>query len=106
MTKNELKELIKEVISESVNNTNNYLEDMSRLLKQAKKKGDHEQSAYYTQALSNGGSAYASWDKFKGSWAYEQWIKKPETQKLIKAIKDEYDRFSHMRENSTMKRLL
>jgi hypothetical protein len=78
---------------------NDFPVDMERALKQAKKKGDHEQSAYYTQALKGGGSAYAGWDKFKGSWAYEQWLKKPETQELIKAIKYDYDRFSYMRED-------
>jgi len=119
MTKSELKQLIKEVIKEvsdydkmtpqqkrqyeilrdTNEAVNDFPVDMERALKQAKKKGDHEQSAYYTQALKGGGSAYAGWDKFKGSWAYEQWLKKPETQELIKAIKYDYDRFSYMRED-------
>ena len=85
--------------------TNDFPGDMERALKQSKKKGDHEQSAYYTQALESmiqrGGSAFVSWDRFKGSWAYTQWIKKPETQKLIKDIKADYDRFSYMRETTT-----
>ena len=85
--------------------TNDFPGDMERALKQSKKKGDHEQSAYYTQALESmiqrGGSAFVSWDRFKGSWAYTQWIKKPETQKLINDIKADYDRFSYMRETTT-----
>lgn len=85
--------------------TNDFPGDMERALKQSKKKGDHEQSAYYTQALESmiqrGGSAFVSWDRFKGSWAYEQWIKKPETQKLIQDIKADWDRFSYMRETTT-----
>ena len=102
MTKTELKSLIRNTILESIND---FPGDMERALKQSKKKGDHEQSAYYTQALESmiqrGGSAFVSWDRFKGSWAYTQWIKKPETQKLIKDIKADYDRFSYMRETTT-----
>jgi len=102
MTKTELKSIIRNTILEAIND---FPADMERALKQSKKKGDHEQSAYYTQALESmiqrGGSAFVSWDRFKGSWAYEQWIKKPETQKLIKDIKADYDRFSYMRETNT-----
>jgi hypothetical protein len=100
MTKKELKELINQVIIQE-NVKNDFPMDMVRALKQAKKKGDHEQVAYYTQALDRTGPAYAGWDNFKGSWAYEQWLKKPETQKLIKSIKDYYDSTSYMRENVT-----
>ena len=98
MTKTELKSIIRNTILEAIND---FPADMERALKVSKKNGDHEQSAYYTQALKRGGSAHVGWDKFKGSWAYEQWSKKPETKELIKAIKADHDRFSYMKETTS-----
>jgi len=76
----------------------NYLDAMQRELKKALKAKDAEQAVYYRQALSGPDAAVASWNKFKGSWAYEQWLKKDSTKQAIDAQKTEFKRFAYLGE--------
>lgn len=46
-------------------------EQLTREIKKARKRGDEEAEAYYLSQF--GSSAFVSWDKFKNSWAGEQW---------------------------------
>jgi hypothetical protein len=76
----------------------NYIDDMRRELRKAAKAKDAEQVVYYRQALTGPAAAVAGWDKFKGSWAYEQWLKKDATKQAIEAQKAEFKRFAYLGE--------
>lgn len=76
------------------------VDSMLAKLRLAKKKKDVEQAVYYTQALNSGGSAFAGWDKYKGSWAYDLWKEKPETKRAIQAMEQQFKSFAWMNEKS------
>lgn len=67
--------------------------NVEREVKKARKENNAEKVVYYSQ-LGNT-SASASFEIFKGSWAYEQWKKK--NQELIQKEIQELKRFSYMR---------
>jgi hypothetical protein len=71
---------------------------LARELGNAKKERNPEKIAYYTQALRNPNqTAVASFDKqFKGSWAYDQWVKK--SAKDIEQAAADLKRFAWLRE--------
>jgi len=71
---------------------------LARELGNAKKERNAEKIAYYTQALRNSNqTAVASFDKqFKGSWAYDGWVKK--SAKDIAAAAADLKRFAWLRE--------
>ena len=71
---------------------------MARELGMAKKEKNPEKMFYYMQALSNPNlAARASFDKqFKGSWAYDGWVKK--YAKEIAAQAAELKRFAYLQE--------
>ena len=80
MKKSKLKSIIKEYIIEANKDTMQY-DLMNRELKSALKVKDFEKAAFYKELLmSSNLQASVGWDRFKGSWAYESWIKKPNTQ--------------------------
>lgn len=72
-----------------------YGDQLRAAFKKASKEGNVEAMAYY--ATMGPTSASVSFERFKGSWAYGEWLKKPETQKVIQKIQDEMKRFSYMR---------
>lgn len=66
----------------------------------ALKAKDAEKAVYYTQALNADGlNAIASFEKFKGSWAYEQWLKKSHQE--IEDQKKQFKRFAYLGESKT-----
>jgi hypothetical protein len=80
------------------------VDQYKREWKSAFKEKNVEKAVYYSELLNktNRGlvvSAVASWDKFKGSWAYGEWLKKSEVVKAIKDTREEWKRFSYMGEN-------
>jgi len=101
MKKSKLKSIIKEYIIEANKDTMQY-DLMNRELKSALKVKDFEKAAFYKELLmSSNLQASVGWDRFKGSWAYESWIKKPNTQSMIKQLKDESQRFAYLREDNS-----
>jgi hypothetical protein len=52
-----------------------------------------EATVYYQRAFSH--VACASFERFKGSWAYEQWKKKEEVKQAIEAVKKEWRGYPH-----------
>ena len=60
----------------------------------AKKQKNPEAMAYYRQVMGGDTAANVTFEKFKGSWAYEQWLKKPNTVKDIEAAASDLKRFS------------
>lgn len=101
MNKSELKKLIKECLKESaydvggedenindaVKETPDYKTQLQIAFRKAKKEKNIEAMTYYYELLNSNTSASVSFEKFKGSWAYEQWLKKPQTQRIIDDIK-------------------
>jgi len=67
--------------------------------KAAIKNKDFPQAAYYSELLSGDYAAAVSWDRFKGSWAVEQWLKSKKTQDLIKSLEADNQRFGWLRES-------
>ena len=68
--------------------------EIRRRLKKALKDCDFEATAYYHQLATTNWVAAVNWEQFKGSWAYEQWIKKPDTCQLVSTLKAKQARFS------------
>jgi len=88
-----------------INEKEDYGDQLRRELRNAIKAKDAEKAVYYRNALNSDVSAVASFDggegtKFKGSWAYEQWLKKPEIQSAIADQQAEFKRFAYMGENT------
>ena len=89
-----------------INEKEDYGDQLRRELRNALKAKDAEKAVYYNNALNSDVSAVASFDggegtsKFKGSWAYEQWLKKPEIQKAIADQQAEFKSNSWMEENT------
>jgi hypothetical protein len=126
MTKSELKLLIREAIEEvtkmenpcwkgytaygtkkkngkevpncvPVNEKEDFGDQLKRELRNAIKTKNAEKAVYYKQALNSPTVAVAGFDKqFKGSWAYDQWLKKNSA--AIAAQEAEFKRFSYMGE--------
>ena len=67
--------------------------DVAKEVKKARKENNAEKVVYYSQ-LSNTISS-TSFEKFKGSWAYEQW--KNKNKEAIEKEERELKRFSYMR---------
>lgn len=55
-------------------NTQTYQEKLEGLIKRAMKEKNAQKALYYSQNL--GGCACVSFDRFKGSWAYDGWLKR------------------------------
>jgi len=67
-----------------------YGEQIERELRKANKEKNAEKVVYYSQAFDK--SAVASFERFKGSWAYNEWKKK--NQEAIQKVEQEFKRFS------------
>jgi hypothetical protein len=77
-----------------------YGAQLHNALRKADKDGNVEAVVYYKQILQNPNiAASVSFEKFKDSWAYEQWLKKSETQHEIEKANDDRKRFSWRFEN-------
>jgi hypothetical protein len=89
---------------EPVNDLEEEKEDMGdqmrRELRNALKAKDAEKAVYYKLALASDGVAFAGWDKFKSSWAYEQWKEKQQIQKAIQDQQQEFKRFNYLTEKA------
>ena len=126
MTKSELKLLIREAVEEvtkmenpcwkgytaygtkkkngkevpncvPVNEKEDFGDQLKRELRNAIKTKNAEKAVYYKQALNSPTVAVAGFDKqFKGSWAYDQWLKKNSA--AIAAQEAEFKRFAYMGE--------
>jgi hypothetical protein len=80
-----------------VNEEEDFGDGLRRELRNALKKKNAEKAVYYKQALSSPTVAVAGFDKqFKGSWAYDQWLKK--NAEAIAAQNAEFKRFAFMGE--------
>lgn len=97
MKKSQLKQLIKEIIREKPS----YGDQISLAWKKAAKEKNIEAMAYYE--LLGDTSASVSFETFKGSWAYEKWIKHPKVIAKMKDIAAEHKRFSYLNEESIHK---
>lgn len=75
-----------------------YYDQRRMAFQKAKREKNVEALAYY--ATLGDTSANVPFEQFKGSWAYEEWLKKPETQQAIKREQDELKRFSYMNEDA------
>jgi hypothetical protein len=69
-----------------------YHDEIRRHWRAAAKAKDAEAMAYYGQAF--GLSACASFEVFKGSWAYESWVKR--NVESINKIKESFKKWSWM----------
>ena len=99
MKKDELKNLIKEIVAEVINEKEDFGDQLTRELRNAIKTKNAEKAVYYKQALSSPTVALAGFDKqFKGSWAYDQWLKK--NADAIAAQEQEFKRFAYMGETA------
>ena len=97
MKEEQLKNLIREMVEEVMNEEEDFGDGLRRELRDALKKKNAEKAVYYTQALSSPTVAVAGFDKqFKGSWAYDQWLKK--NKDAIAAQNAEFKRFAFMGE--------
>ena len=80
-----------------VNEKEDFGDQLNRELRNAIKTKNAEKAVYYKQALNSPTVAVAGFDKqFKGSWAYDQWLKKNSA--AIAAQEAEFKRFSYMGE--------
>lgn len=66
-----------------------YFDQIQSEIRKAKKQKNAEAVVYYKRALYF--SAVVSFERFKGSWAYSEWVKKNSTE--IKAQQLEFNRF-------------
>ena len=99
MKKDELKNIIKEMVAEVMNEKEDFGDGLRRELRDALKKKNAEKAVYYKQALSSPTVALAGFDKqFKGSWAYDQWLKK--NKDAIAAQEQEFKRFAYLGETA------
>ena len=96
MKKSQLKQLIKEIIKESLSDEPPKPKDPAVEYRKAVKAGDVEGIAYYRMNMQKDytGGAWASWEQYRGSAAYDRWIKNPETIAMINQIKDEMKRWN------------
>ena len=100
MTKNELKKLIKEVISELKEDLSpEALRQVKLEINKYKKLKDPIALYYYEEMLKNNYSAFVSYERFKGSWEYDQWLKKESTIKGIQDVNKELKRLSFLHES-------
>lgn len=82
-----------------VNEKEDFGDGLRRELRDALKKKNAEKAVYYKQALSSPTVAVAGFDnQFKGSWAYDQWLKK--NAEAIAAQNAEFKRFAYMGESA------
>lgn len=72
---------------------------MHRELRAALKAKDAEKAVYYRSALTNPPAAVASWDRFKGAWAYDNWKKTHADD--IEDQKKEFKRFAYLGEDES-----
>jgi len=78
-------------------NRESYEDSIRREIRMAHKKKDAERALYYSECLAIH-SACVSFERFKGSAAYEAWKSRRDTQVKIASLKSEYNRFSYMNE--------
>ena len=71
-----------------------FQEQIAQKISKSKRSGDAEGLAYYREILDNNYCACASYESYKGSWAYTEWIEKPGTQDRILKAKREIESFS------------
>ena len=100
MNKDELKSLVREAKKEIMfeNERESYEDSVKRALRAADKKKDAEAVVYYSDCLHNH-RACASFERFKGSAAYDSWKRKEEVAKAIADKTTDYKRFSWMNES-------
>jgi hypothetical protein len=80
-----------------VNEEEDFGDGLYRELRDALKKKNAEKAVYYKQAIHSPTVAVAGFDKqFKGSWAYDQWLKK--NAEAITSQNAEFKRFAYMDE--------
>lgn len=72
-----------------------YADSVMRALKAANKAKNAEAVVYYNDCLYNN-SACASFERFKGSAAYDSWVRRHDIVDKIEKVKAEYKRFSWM----------
>lgn len=87
------KKKVREFVEFYNENEQDHRLDVEKEVKKARKENNAEKVVYYSQ-LGNT-SASTSFEKFKGSWAYEQWKKK--NKEAIEKEEQELKRFSYMR---------
>lgn len=87
------KKKVREFVEFYNENEEDHRIDVEKEVKKARKENNAEKAVYYSQ-LGNT-SASTSFEKFKGSWAYEQWKKK--NKEAIEKEEQELKRFSYMR---------
>ena len=71
-----------------------YGDQLRLAYKSAQNAKNAEAMAYYQLLMARPTSANVPFETFKGSWAYDQWIKRPAIQDKIKEIEAELKRFS------------
>lgn len=94
MKTTEFRKLIKECVTQILKEYDDYQDQLTKAYRVARKEKNPEKMLYYRQAFNK--SAVADWDRFKGSWAYEQW--KKQYSKEIEAVAKELKRFSYLGE--------
>ncbi len=71
-----------------------YREQIQLAYDKAAKEKNVEAMAYYHGVTDT--CASVSFETFKGSWVYEQWIKRDSTKKVIETIQGDLARFSYL----------
>jgi hypothetical protein len=74
-------------------NKPSYKEQIYLQIKKAHREKNAEMVVYYQNALNNS-VACVSFDKFKGSWAYTNWMS--ENINKIEAVESEFNRFAYL----------
>jgi len=73
--------------------------EIRRKIKLARKAKDFEQVVYYRQLMETDLSAAVSWERFKNSWAYEQWKNTSNFKKMMDDEIADAKRFSYLVED-------
>lgn len=94
-------------LDETVNESNkdDYETQLKKAYTKARREKNVEAMAYYYEIINSNTSANVSFERFKGSWAYDQWLKKPKTQEIISKIQEEFKRFSYMNEQLSIEQV-
>lgn len=73
-------------------NKPDYFDSLRAMLRQAHKEKNAEKAVYYSAAFAL--SACASWEVFRGAWAYASWVK--QNAEAIALQNAEYKRFAYL----------
>jgi hypothetical protein len=82
-----------------------YGDQLRMAYNKARKEKNVEAIVYYKKLMASDSVASVPFEKFKGSWAYGEWIKKPSTKKDIEDVKADIKRFSYMNEKNYTKEM-